>query len=367
MKLTVNKTFFSKNCRRVLHASGVTATIFVFASTAVAKDYCSTMEIYLSNLNKHRKDVTEFIAPKIKAKFGTDLVMEEMGSAAMIEKITAQGDKPRVTLMFPDFAASAVPCETLCAPIDVSKISSIDSYPKSARLLSKSGDLVGIGTAVNAVGLVYNEEEFSKRNLPAPTSWKDLERPDLAGRVSITSPVSMYGTAIVASFSELGGAAPGNYDIGFEKVKAIQPNLHGVHTFSGELGNLLQLKEVWLTTAGTSIVPALRANGVPVKFVAPVEGALLVQNGVHMIKGAPCQEEAYEFLNIYLGDEFQALRATTASNITPSTTAWKLVSPEVIANLPLNPSQISTLTDLDWRALGPNRAAIIERWQREIR
>lgn len=337
------------------------------ATTAIAAPYCKTMEVYLSNNPKHRDDVTAQIAPKLKEKFGTDLVLEQMSSAAMFEKVAAQGSQPRVSLIFPDFPISASSCDTLCDPFDTKKISTVGSYPESARIYDKNGGLVGISTAVNAVGLVYNEDEFKKRGLALPTSWEDLNRKDLTGRVSINSPVGVYGVAIVAALSQVAKAAPGNYDPAFAWVKKLQPNLHSVHTFTGELGNLMQLKEVWLSSSGTNIIPVLRENGVPAKFVTPKEGGILIQNGVSMVKNAPCQEETYAFLNMYLSDDFQALRAKTAGNITPSTTAWSKISPEVVASLPMDPAEMSKMLNFDWKKLGPDRNAIVERWQREIR
>lgn len=339
---------------------------FLFASSVAAQEYCSSMEVYLSIGSNHRETVMDHIAPLIAEEFGTELIVEEMGSGPMMERVTAQGANPRTSIVFLDFAVSAEACETMCAAIELDRIPSFSAYPDWGVLRSSAGDAVGLAYMVVGIGLVYDEEEFENRGLPLPTSWSDLGREDLAGRTSITSPVSTYGTALVAALSEAEGAPAGDFDPGFAVVQDLLPNLHSVHTFSGELGNLMQLKEVWLATTGSNVASTLNQQNTPVRWVAPEEGAPAMVGGMSLIEGAPCEAESYAFLDHYLSDEFQAIRIANGS-ASPSNSAWDLVSPEVVAEMPLLPSDFDNLVDIDWTIVAPLRPAMIERWQQEVR
>jgi len=326
------------------------------------------MQVYLSISGAHRENVMSYIAPRLKERFGIELVAEEIGSADMVQRITAQRNNPRVTLAHWDVAVAVGACASgLCAPIDPSLAPAVKGLPDFAAIRNSEGDRVVLATSVLGVGLLYNEEAFERAGLQPPTSWFDLLRPELAGRTSITAPESTMGTAALVMFAQMNGGGVDNIDPGFEFVKSLMPNIHTVHTWSSEAANLMQLNEVWLSSQSSNIALQLRIAGLPIKWIAPVEGSPTSNGGVSIIANAPFQDVAHAYLELYYSPEFQAMRFRDGGVTTPLPAAYDLLTDEEIAASDLRPEDFDKLVAIDWQAVGLVRSNWIERWHREIK
>lgn len=338
------------------------------ALPAGAQDSCDEMQVYLSISPKHRDNVMDYIAPRLQEMHGVELVSEEIGSAIMIQRVTAQGDSPRVTIAHWDVPVGLQACnQGLCNPIDVERAPNVEKLYDWGVTRNDAGEPVVLATNAVGVGLLYRTDLFEQNDLAPPTSWTDLERDDLKGRVSITHPTSTWGTAGLVMLARLNGGGEEAIDPGFAAVKEIMPYVNTVHTWSSELSNLMQLGEVWLGTTGSNLGPTLRAEGLPVEWIAPEEGSPAVGGGVSLVKGAPCQEVAHDYFDIYYSDEFQALRMSDGGISSASKTAWDAVSEEVRAHPSLGPEEFEKLVHLDWTTINQVREDWIKRWQREIR
>lgn len=331
-----------------------------------AQETCSQMQVYLAIAPNHREDVMSYIAPQIKQKFGADLVTEAIGSVMMVDRLTAQASNPRVSIVQWDVPVGIAACEKgMCADIDVERAPNLKKLPDWALSKGPSGKPVVLTAGVVGVGILYNEEELKKHNLPVPKSWGDLKKREYSGRLGITAPQSSMGTAALVMLARINGGGEGNIDPGFQATKEIVPN-NTIFTWSSEMSNLFQLGDLWLAVNSSNIAPALRAKGLPIKFSLPAEGSPTANTGMSLVKGAPCEAAAHEYINLYFGDEFQARRMASGA-LSPSKDAWKLLTPEQRAELGMGPDDLDKFIDLDWRAINAARPAWIERWTREIK
>jgi putative spermidine/putrescine transport system substrate-binding protein len=74
----------------------------------------------------------------------------------------------------------------LIKPLDPTKISSwkqLDS--RWQQLVTKNGQVWGAPYRWGSTMLVYRRDRFRQNNLPAPTDWSDLWRPELKGKISL--------------------------------------------------------------------------------------------------------------------------------------------------------------------------------------
>jgi putative spermidine/putrescine transport system substrate-binding protein len=110
----------------------------------------------------------------------------------------------------------------------------------------------------------------------------------------------------------------------------------------------------------------LRAKGLPIKFSLPAEGSPTANTGMSLVKNGPCQEAAYEYINLYFSDEFQAKRMASGT-LSASKAAWAKISPELQKELGMTANDLDKFIDLDWRAINAARPGWIERWHREIK
>jgi len=354
-----------KHLFRILTVVALMALVLTPAWAAKKYDG-KTMNIYLGITPHAREQVMEHIAPKLKEKWGINLAAEAIGSGAMLEKIVVQKNNPRISVAGWDVVIGMKAAKLgLCEPLDMEKAPNLKQLYKWA-LNNFDGKLQVLASSVSGVGLIYNEDLFKKKNLPLPTSWYDLWRKDLSGRVSITAPESTWGTAALATFARLEGGGEQNIDPGFKKYKTLLPHIHTIHTWSSELTKLLQLCEVWVGTTGSNMGVALRDKGFPARWVMPKEGAPMMGGGMSIVKNAPFPDVAYDFVNLYFSAEFQTIRVGTG-NATSSKTAWENATEKVKSGFPIRPDASEKLIKLDWTVINEKRAGWTERWHKEMK
>lgn len=363
-------------CRPLARLASIPAAAKVIVASAVmlatsgavsmAQEACTQMQVYLAIAPNHREDVMSYIAPHIKQKFGTALVTEAIGSIMMVDRLTAQGASPRVSIVQWDVPIGIAACDKgVCAPINVEKAPNLKKLPAWGLSKNSAGEPVVLTAGVVGVGILYNETELKKNNLPVPKSWADLKKPEYAGRLGITAPQSSMGTAALVMLARINGGGETNIDPGFGATKAITPK-NTIFTWSSEMSNLFQLGELWIAVNSNNIAPALRAQGLPIRFSLPAEGAPTANTGMSLVKGAPCEAAAYEYVNLYFSDEFQAKRMASGT-LSASKDAWGKITPELRTELGLGPEDLDKFIDLDWRTINAARPGWIERWTREIK
>ena len=347
------------------------AVVVAFSATSgfAAKKYeGQTMQVMLGITALAAEQVRDYIAPKLKEKYGIEIAVETVGSAAMLEKIMVQKDNPRITIAGWDTPIGARAAEmALCATIDLNKLPTVKDNMYDWCLIKLGGDVKVLTTGVQVVGLLYNEDEFKRRGFPPPTSWNDLWKKEYSGRVSIVAPESTMGLGSLVMIARMEGGGESNIDPGFKKLKTLLPNIHTIHTWSTEGIKLMQLGEVWMIIQSQNIATAMRETGFPARWVAPKEGAPLVNGGISIIAKAPYQDVAYDFLNLYYSQEYQQKRMKESGAVPPLKSIWAKMSEKDREGLPLTERDFNKLVDLDWGKINNEKQAWIERWKKEMK
>lgn len=351
----------------ILRLFATLSMICAAASPGMAADSCTQMQVLLGISPHHREDVMSYIAPRLKKDLGVDLVAEAIGSGTMVDRISAQMGDPRISIAQWDVPIGIAACDRgFCAEIDLARTPNAQHLLDWAYARDAAGKPVVLTTGALGVGFLYNADELAKHHIPPPKSWSDLANAAYAGRLGLTAPQSTMGTAGLVMLARLHGGSAANIDPGFAATQTILANHNTVFTWSSEMTNLLQLGDLWVAVNSSNLAPALRAEGLPIQFVWPTEGAPSVNSGLSLIKGAPCEAAAYEYINLYYSDAFQAMRMAGGGGLSPVRSAWTQLTPEQRKSLALGPEDLDRLVALDWRVVNANRPAWIERWQREI-
>lgn len=354
-----------KPLRALLLALVVFASVVSATQVSAARKYeGKTMYFYIGIAPKQLEDIAAYIAPKLKDEYGLNISGELAGATAMLEKIVVMRDRPTVSIVGWAEAIGLQACGMgLCAPIDFKQAPNLmNLYPWAINKVNGN-----VGVLVDdfvAVGLIYNTEAF--KNLPPPTSWSDLWRPDLAGRVSITAPESTWGIAFLVMLAKMGGGDENNIEPAFVRIKTLLPNVQAIHTWSSDLAKMMQLGQIWAATTGSNMGPALKAQGFPAAWVAPTDGTPMVNGGVSIVANAPFQDAAHRFLDLYFSPEFQVIRSRNAGLNPTNIRAWSMLSAEEKKAKPVGVTDLYKLRRLDWAAINKNRAAWVERWHKEI-
>ena len=345
----------------------IVALIMASPASAGKKYDGQTLQVLIGITPQAREQIIQYIAPKLKEKWGIELAVEPMGSTQIIEKIVVMKDNPRITIAGWDVPIGLAAADMdLCETIDPSRFANYKLLYDWAKSKHK-GEVKVLAANLTGIGILYNEEEFKANKLPTPTSWYDLWNPVYKGRLSITAPESTWGLALLGMFTRLEGGADGNVDLAFSKLKTLTPDVHTIHTWSSELVKLFQLGEVWMATSGSNMGPSLREAGFPATWIMPKEGAPMANGGMSIVKGSPYQDVAYDFLDLYYSTEFQLHRVRNSGIFSPNSQVWDQLTEKEKAAQPINPDSFSRLVELDWAYIAKQKGAWIERWHKEIR
>lgn len=301
----------------------------------------------------------EKIIPPFEAATGMKVLYVAGNSTDTLAKLQAQRDKQDISVAIIDDAPMSLAVDFgLCAKLESGRHSD-DVYASARRL----GDQA-IGLGYGATGLVYNTKVFEKHGWPAPTSWKDLEDKRYAGQMVIPPIGNGFGLLALIMQARLNGGSEANIEPGFVAMKRIAPNVLAWEPSPGKMAELLQTGDAPLGVWGNGRVRALVAQGAPVKFVYPKEGALVILSEVCAVKGAPHPKQAQAFIQHLLSPQMQAVftEATGLGPVNKNT----VLAPELAAQVVYGPESVAKLIKVDTKVVNAGRAAWTARWNREI-
>ncbi|MDX2272953.1 MAG: putative 2-aminoethylphosphonate ABC transporter substrate-binding protein [Cyanobacteriota bacterium] len=208
---------------------------------------------------------------------------------------------------------------------------------------------VGIDTYFSA--FCVNTVELKKRNLPMPTSWADLTKPDYQGQIVMSNPASSgTGFLSVATLLQMKGEAEG-----WKYLDALHQNI-AQYMHSGS-------KPCRTAGAGEYVIGISfdyraikqKADGEPIQPVFPAEGSGWEVEANALVKKAAIKESAKTFLSWAISDEIMQEYAKSF----PVTAAKTDVA--IPEGYPADPvAQLFKGNDLKWAAA--NRERILKQW-----
>lgn len=218
------------------------------------------------------------------------------------------------------------------------------------------------GATVNftPMGISYNSEIVKEKNLPVPTSWNDLAKPELKGNITMTDVASNFGRSATIMMAYANGGSEKNMEPGFEKLTTIAGYMPTFAKSAAQLQQNLQNKTSAYTTWTMARSLTQKAAGLPIEFVFPQEGANLVPTIASLVKNAKHPEAAKAFIDFLLTDEVQTMYATKLF-YNPSTAV--ALPDEVAKALEFDRSKVVVF---DYEVISKETAAWLDRFNREI-
>ena len=214
-----------------------------------------------------------------------------------------------------------------------------------------------IGIYAGALGIAYNSEILSEKNIAPPACWADLEDPRFEGEIQVANPNSS-GTAYteLATFVQLFGE-----DEAMVKLAAVGHNVNS-YTKSGSAPSRAAARgETGVSIGFMHDMVKLAASGFPLEIVAPCEGTGYEVGAVSVIEGARNPEGAKAWV------EF-ALRADVQSR-GPEVGSFQVPSNSNASVAPESPNLASIkLIDYDFATYGSSdtRSRLLARWDADV-
>ncbi len=219
----------------------------------------------------------------------------------------------------------------------------------------------GVPQAYSVVGLAYN----TKKVKTPPTSWRDLFKTEFKGQVGVVNLNSSLGVAFLVMLAQLNGGGEDNIEPGFAAFKDLMGNVSAVAPRPGALAALFERGEVAIAPLWNNTILTLREKDLPVDWVVPKEGAIVVMSVMNMVTNTKQPELAAQFINDAISKDYQLKAAVPPYFFGPTNSGVNL--PAALRRyLPTRPEEVAQLVSLDWTTINRNRQAWTDRFNREF-
>lgn len=285
------------------------------------------------------------------------IVLDPMLSVDQMAKVRAAAANPPIDVMLHDPGPSLQAVQQgLVAPYPVER----SQYFKD--LIPAAQDPMGPAGFFQVVGLTYNPETVKT----PPTSWADLWRPEYKGRVGITNLASTLGTGFLVEIARMQGGNERNVEPGFRKLAELKPNLAAVAANPGALAALYQQGQIDISPGNFNAIQILKAQGVPVEFVAPKEGAIAFKTTMNITRNSPNAELAFQLIEAALSPEVQSALMEPPYLVVPTHSKVQMKG-EIARVLAKDQAElIRRFVFQDWAAINEQRSAWIDRFNKDI-
>jgi putative spermidine/putrescine transport system substrate-binding protein len=202
--------------------------------------------------------------------------------------------------------------------------------------------MVGVCAFTSAIGFGYRTD----KGLAAPTSWKDLADPKLAGqRGSYLVPVNSLGQMHLMMLGKIYGSGLTDLDAAYKALAELKPIK--LYDFTGQMEKALLSGEVIMGVLHDSGIFRYDGQNQPIEFAAPREGVLALEQVWTVTPGSKVRELAYAYIDFMLRPEVQKPLAE-AVWYSPSNRKVKL-GPKYDARLYDTEAKVAQLIQVDWK------------------
>lgn len=292
------------------------------------------------------------VAPQLKAKHGVDVAFDPLWAVDQVTKVrAARGLPPFDCFVLDPGPAAAARAAGLFDPIDASKISNASQL--GAGMLAADAATVN----VQVVGICYNPKKVPN----PPKTWAQLFESPYVERLGLTGFQTTFGTVSLIEMAKAFGGSATDIEPIFKKLKEVLSKVAAVST-PAALPGLFQQGQIDIMYTNTNNAATLKAQGVDVAFIAPESGAITFSTTLHIVKGSANRDAAHKYIDTAVSADAQSKLQLSPYNMVPVNKLVKLSDNLDIKSL----DEISKMVTHDWSVINPQRAAWIERFNKEI-
>jgi len=304
--------------------------------------------------------INKVVVPVMRDKYNTKVVITPALSGPSLTKAIAQRARPEISVFMLD-EGPWLQGKQAGLWDSLAGVPALSQIPARFR----DPDNQGSGFLLYLLGLIYDEKALAANGIKPPSSYADLWNPALKGKVTIPDSNSTFSYALLYKINELqGGDSTKSLDPGFEKLKQLAPNVGVFHGGASTLIPLFSQGQAWMGFNASFPAQRLASERLPIRWVAPKEGAIAIVSYIAIARNAPNAEQARRFVELILAPEYQAAQAEMAYGgyTNPNT---RISDKFAQINL-FKPQDIEKATVMKWDSYLAKRQEINSRWQRQI-
>lgn len=298
------------------------------------------------------------IAPAFRQATGAAVTQSIVLGTDQVARLTAaKGNKPPFDVAF--FDTPQV--------LDAVKEGLIVEYPAAKSpnfggLIPKFQDKWGPKITMQVIGIGYNPKKITT----PPKSWDALLDPKYKGRVGLTALNSQLGIAFLAELNRIKGGDEGNFEPAFKALRELLPNVGAIAANLGAYATLWQQEQIDIAPYNFNFVQTLKAKDVPVEFVIPETGAAGWETSLHLVANAAEPDLAVQYIDMHLDPAIQSKLLKPPYDVIPTSSKVALEG-AITTSLAKSHEDLAKVKGFDWVKLNPQRGALIERFNREIK
>jgi putative spermidine/putrescine transport system substrate-binding protein len=234
--------------------------------------------------------------------------------------------------------------------------------PNFKDLLPVFQDKWGPVITMQVVGIGYNPRKIAT----PPASWDELWSGKYKGRVGLTALNSQLGIAFLAEINRLKGGDETNFEPAFKALRELLPNVGAIAANLGAFATLWQQEQIDIAPYNFNFVQTLKGKDVPVELAIPSTGAIGWSTSLHLVAGAAEPDLAVKYIDTHLDAGIQAAMLKPPYDVIPTNSKVKLEG-AVTKAIAKNHDELAKIRSFDWDKLNPQRGALIDRFNREIK
>lgn len=332
--------------RMLIFVVGLFAAAAVPGEATAQSGNSATITIYTS-LQKELLANYEAGFRKVHPEIKLAWIREATG--VLHARLLAERANPRADVLF------GVPVMNISV---LDKLGMIEPYaPKGYEQLKahfrdtqKPPHWTGMDMWVNVI--CFNTVEAKKRNIPAPTQWSDLAKPEYKGQLLLPSAAaSQTGFLNVNTWVQMMGE-----QAAWQYMDKLHDNV-AIYTNSSSTPCKLAATGEYVVGVSTDITaPGLKSKGAPIDIIIPQDKSPWEMEATAMMKGARQPDAVKAFIDWTVTKD-----ANELYNRAMAIVAYPGVA-NIPPNFPPNSEQMMAKSDLVWAA--DNRDRLITEWSR---
>ena len=298
------------------------------------------------------------VAPAFRQATGAAVTQSIVLGTDQVARLTAaKGNKPPFDVAF--FDTPQV--------LDAAKDGLIVEYPSAQSpnfedLLPKFQDKWGPKITMQVIGIGYNPKKITT----PPKSWDALWDPQYKGRVGLTALNSQLGIAFLAELNRIKGGTETDFEPAFKALRELLPNVGAIAANLGAYATLWQQEQIDIAPYNFNFVQTLKAKDVPVELAIPDTGAVGWETSLHLVANTAEPALAIKYIDLHLDSGIQAQMLKPPYDAIPTNSKVKLEG-AVTTAIAKSQADLAKVRGFDWTKLNPQRGALIERFNREIK
>lgn len=305
--------------------------------------------------NEAHRDI---LAPYFKKRSGAGVTQSIVLAHDQIARLVAArgGRAPFDVAMFDDPQVLDAVKQDLIVEYPAAK------SPNWKELLPQYQDKWGPKISMQVIGIGYNPKKISS----PPRSWDELWDPKYKGRVGLTALNSQLGIAFLAELNRVKGGTETNWEPAFKALRELLPNVGAIGANLGAYATLWQQEQVDIAPYNFNFVQTLKAKGVPVELAIPTTGLVGWHTSLHLVKNAAEPDLAVQYIDSDLAADVQAQMQKAPYDVIPTNGKVALAGP-IVQVVAKTHDELAKIRTIDWEKINPQRGALIDRFNREIK